>query len=65
MPIIDLIGKHLFPRHKRWERRHRVKLFFTGVLIAFIVIAFLGVVMVVLIGSVNIKLEDVLQHVYH
>jgi hypothetical protein len=61
MPIADLIGKILFPRHNRGERRHKVKLFFVGVLIAFIVIALFVVVMIVLIGSVHIKLDDLLQ----
>jgi hypothetical protein len=61
MPIIDLIGKNLFPRHNRGERRHKVKLLLVVVLIAFIVIALFTVVMVVLIGSVHIKLEDLLQ----
>jgi biotin transporter BioY len=61
MSITDLIGKSLFPRHNRLERRRKVKLFFFVVLIAFIVIALLGWVMIVLIGSVHIKLDDLLQ----
>ena len=61
MPIIDSIGKTLFPRHNRGERRQKVKVLLVVVLVAFIVIALFVVVMVVLIGSVHIKLEDLLQ----
>jgi hypothetical protein len=61
MPIIDSIGKNLFPRHNRGERRRKVKVLLVAVLIAFIVIAIFIVVMVVLIGSVHIKLDDLLQ----
>jgi uncharacterized membrane-anchored protein len=61
MPIIDSIGKALFPRHNRGERRQKVKVLLVAVLVAFIVIALFVVVMVVLIGSVHIKLEDLLQ----
>jgi len=61
MSITDFIGKILFPRHNRGERRQKVKLLLVVVLIAFIVIALFVVVMIVLIGSVHIKLDELLQ----
>jgi hypothetical protein len=54
MPITDLIGKVLYPRKQRWERRRNVKSLVVAAVIILIIIALFGLVMM-LKGSVQFK----------
>jgi hypothetical protein len=46
MSLTDLIGKTLYPRQQRWERRRNVKTLMVVVVITLVVIGLFGLVMV-------------------
>ena len=46
MSLTDLIGKTLYPRQQRWERRRNVKTLLAVVIITLVIIALCGLVMV-------------------
>jgi hypothetical protein len=62
MPITDFIGKVLYPRQQRWERRRKVRLLFIAVILPLIVIAACALIML-LKGSLQFKADVPLQSV--
>jgi predicted PurR-regulated permease PerM len=46
MSLTDLIGKTLYPRQQRWERRRNVKTLLAVVIITLVIIAIFALVMV-------------------
>jgi len=46
MSLTDLIGKTLYPRQQRWERRRNAKILLAVAIITLVIIALCGLVMV-------------------
>jgi hypothetical protein len=46
MPIIDIIGKTLYPRRQLWERRRKVKTLIVVVLISLVAFAFCTLIII-------------------
>jgi len=46
MSLTDFIGKTLYPRQQRWERRRNVKTLLAVVIITLVIITVFGLVMV-------------------
>ena len=63
MSLTDLIGKTLYPRQQRWERRRNIKTLMVVVVITLVVIGLFALVMV-LNGSGQSKPGLQLQSVF-
>ncbi|MGD1089095.1 MAG: hypothetical protein ABR955_10280, partial [Verrucomicrobiota bacterium] len=46
MPIIDLIGKILYPRRQPWERRHKLEVYIIIVIITLIAFALCALIII-------------------